>query len=100
MRAIPKECSIRHVIIRPSEIHFLRFILEAYEGIAIATTLDPRLGLIKLSIAPGCEEETARILTAEGGRLQLQEVSFPTSEQPPFAAQPPVPGTPSGPPAS
>jgi len=72
LQSIPKECTVEHYIIAPSEIHFLRFTLEAYEGIGVVTTLDPKLGLIRLSIAPGCEEVVRLILEAEGERLRLR----------------------------
>jgi hypothetical protein len=52
----------------------LRFILEAYEGIAFVTTLDSHLGLVELSVAPGCEEEVAQVLTSEKHNLQLRPV--------------------------
>jgi hypothetical protein len=58
----------------PAKIHLLRFILEAYEGIALVTTLDPDLGLIELSVAPGCEDELAQILNAEMNNLQMRQV--------------------------
>ena len=58
----------------PPHIHLLRFILEAYEGIGLVTTLDAGLGLVELSIAPGCEEEVARILTEETANLHLRQV--------------------------
>jgi hypothetical protein len=44
------------------EIAFLRFIIEAYDGIAILRTQDRELGLIVLDIAPGCETEVDLIL--------------------------------------
>lgn len=71
MTSVPDRCVVRHVLVRPAEIHFLRFILEAYEGIAVATTLDPGLGLIRLSIAPGCEGDVEEILSSEKDRLGL-----------------------------
>ena len=37
------------------QISFIRFIFEAYEGVAVVTTLDPATGLISLAMAPGCE---------------------------------------------
>lgn len=74
MRKPPTACMIRHFIISPREIHILRFILEAYEGVGIVTTLQPRLGLIRLSIAPGCEDVVERILESEKDRLQLRPV--------------------------
>lgn len=38
-----------------SEIAFVKFIFEAYDGIANLSTLDQRMGIIQLTIAPGCE---------------------------------------------
>lgn len=43
-------------------ISFLRFILEAYEGIAVVTTLDPEVGAIKVVVAPGSEEIVTELL--------------------------------------
>lgn len=70
--AATDHCSIRHVFIAPREIHFLRFILEGYEGLAVVTTVQPESGLVQLSIAPGCEEDVERILEAESSRLELR----------------------------
>jgi hypothetical protein len=84
---IPNQCLVRHVLVCPSEIHFLRFILEAYEGIAVVTPLAPRLGLVRLSIAPGCEDDVDKILSWEKERLQTEDV---TLEGKPFSpAAPP-----------
>jgi len=44
------------------EICFLKFILEAYDGIASLTTIDARQGIVLLRIAPGCENEVETIL--------------------------------------
>lgn len=44
------------------EIAFIRFIVEAYDGLAIVTTLDSDTGLIELQIAPGCEQDVETIL--------------------------------------
>ena len=44
------------------EIAFIKFIFEAYDGIAGMRTTDPAKGIIKLHIAPGCEEQVDRIL--------------------------------------
>jgi hypothetical protein len=69
---IPKHCFLRQLLIRPREIHFLRFILEAYEGLATVTTLQSQLGLVQVSIAPGCEDDVERILEGEQDRLQCR----------------------------
>jgi len=68
----PEHCSLLRVIIRPREIHYLRFTLEAYEGLATLTTLQPQLGLVQLNVAPGCEEDVRKILEAERERLQCR----------------------------
>ena len=39
------------------EIHFLRFTLESYDGMALVSTIDPYVALIEVSMAPGCETE-------------------------------------------
>ena len=44
------------------EIHFIRFILEAYDGIVTLTTVDPDAGLVCLSIPPGCENDVEIVL--------------------------------------
>jgi hypothetical protein len=72
---IPSKCVVRHIIISSSEIHFLRFIMEAYQGICLVTTLDPKLGLVQLSIAPGCEDDVERILKAEKENLKLRTIA-------------------------
>ncbi|MFP5214142.1 MAG: DUF4911 domain-containing protein [Acidobacteriota bacterium] len=76
MHPLPDRCLVRYIIISPPEIHLLRFILEAYEGLGVVTTVDPGLGLVKLSIAPGCEPEVDRILEAEKGRLRVRSISM------------------------
>lgn len=63
----------------------LRFILEAYEGIGLITTLDAALGLIEMSIAPGCDEDVAQILSGEENNLHLRPVCLGNSDQLPTA---------------
>lgn len=46
------------------EISYLRFTLESYDGMAAVTTLDPYTALIKVSIAPGCEEIVLELLNS------------------------------------
>ncbi len=61
------------------EIHYLRFTLESYDGMAVVSTIDPHFALIEVSIAPGCEtlilelmdaiikDEGLNILSTHGG---------------------------------
>ena len=45
-----------------SQIAYIRFTLEAYDGLANVTTLDSFLGVIRLTIAPGCGPEVDAII--------------------------------------
>jgi hypothetical protein len=44
------------------EIAFIKFIFEAYDGIAVLETLDPKAGIVVFHIAPGCERDVDAIL--------------------------------------
>jgi hypothetical protein len=57
-----------------SQIHFLRFLLEAYEGVAILTTLDPEAGQVALSIAPGREDEAMELVADLSRRIMIEQV--------------------------
>ena len=45
-----------------TRIGFIKFIFEAHEGIAVATTLDPKTGHIRLAIAPERTESAFKII--------------------------------------
>jgi hypothetical protein len=64
---------VRNYLIDPHQIHYLRFIIEAYPGLAVVSTVDPALGLVSIAIAPGCEADVLRILEAERETLKLSE---------------------------
>lgn len=44
------------------DISYLRFILEAYDGLAVLTTVVAPEGVIRLSVAPGREDEAEWLL--------------------------------------
>ena len=44
------------------EIAFLKFIIEAYDGIATLKTEDASQGIITFHIAPGCQKQFKDIL--------------------------------------
>lgn len=52
----------KHLRIDRREICFLKFIFEAYDGIATLTTIDAHQGIVLLRIAPGCEDEVDTVL--------------------------------------
>jgi hypothetical protein len=57
-----RETIKRYYRIDRREIAFLRFIFEAYDGLAIIETLDSVAGSIIIHIAPGCEPDVEMIL--------------------------------------
>lgn len=46
------------------EIHYFRFLLESYDGMALVSTIDPHRALIEVSIAPGCEKWILELMEA------------------------------------
>jgi len=67
----PVACTVRNYLIDPHQIHYLRFIIEAYPGMAVVSTVDPELGLVSIAVAPGCESDILRVLEAERETLKL-----------------------------
>jgi hypothetical protein len=61
----------------PYEIHYLKFILEAYEGLATLTTLNSKTGLIQLAVPPGRQDSLESLLEALGRELGLERVAAP-----------------------
>ena len=56
------------------EICFLRFIFEAYDGIAILTTIDSSSGFVVLHISPGCEETVEMVLQDLKKEIMIEPV--------------------------
>ncbi len=56
------ETSKRWYRVDRRRINFIKFIFEAYEGVAVVTTLKATTGLIRLAIAPGCEAFAQEIM--------------------------------------
>jgi hypothetical protein len=63
VRAVtPKSSVKKYYRVDRREIHYLRFILEAYAGVAVMRTLDSQKGWVVLHVGPGCEEEVDMII--------------------------------------
>jgi hypothetical protein len=52
----------RHYRVDRREIAFIKFIFEAYDGLAVLETLDPLAGVVVFHIAPGCETDVDQVL--------------------------------------
>ena len=62
------------------EICFLKFIFEAYDGIASITTVNPDLGVVRLHIPPGCAEDVEIILQDLKKNFIIEDASEEISE--------------------
>jgi hypothetical protein len=61
--------------IPPEEIAFLSFILESYEGVAIARTIDPHEGIVELMVPPHYQEEIREILKDLAQKFPIKELT-------------------------
>jgi len=56
------------------EIYFLKFILEAYDGLAVLTTVDSEKGIIVVNIAPGCKADVEMILQDLKKNVMIEKI--------------------------
>ena len=61
----------RYYRVERAEIGFIRFIFEAYEGIAVTSTVDEDKTVLAVRVAPGCGEEVERVLADLGKSIRL-----------------------------
>ncbi|MBT8374495.1 MAG: DUF4911 domain-containing protein [Deltaproteobacteria bacterium] len=62
------------------EISFLKFILEAYDGLAILTTVDSKKGIVVINIAPGCEADVKMILQDLKQNVMIEYIPYNNSD--------------------
>lgn len=60
------------------EIGFIKFILEAYDNVAVMSTLDSRLAVVQVAIVPGCETMVDDILKSLCGEVEMTPVDNPS----------------------
>jgi hypothetical protein len=53
------------------QISFVKFILEAYDNVAVMSTMDPQAGVVRISIAPGCEALVKGIMDSFTGKFEV-----------------------------
>jgi len=56
------ESTQRYFRVRRNDIAFLRFLLEACDGIAFMLTVEPLQGVVALYVPPGCEAEVEEFM--------------------------------------
>jgi hypothetical protein len=63
--------------VRRKDIAFVKFIIEAYEGIGSLTTIQPSDGLIRIQIPPGCKGVVQDVIEDLRRDLRIQPVEKP-----------------------
>ncbi|TWJ13905.1 DUF4911 domain-containing protein [Geobacter argillaceus] len=58
------------------EMVFLKFILEAYEGMSTLSTFDNKAGIVQLTVPSGFSDDMAGLVEALRGEISLTEL-FP-----------------------
>ena len=56
------------------EISFLKFIIEAYDGVAVVRTIDSEMGIVALHVSPGCENEVEAVLKELKKEIMIEDV--------------------------
>jgi hypothetical protein len=63
---------IHHYRVRRRDIAFLRYAIEACDGLAFLRTLEPRAGLVALHVPPGREAEAEELMRGLASVLPLE----------------------------
>jgi hypothetical protein len=68
--------------IKPSDIAYMKFILESYEGLGVLRTIDPRNGIVEVMVPPGLEEDSEMVLEGLRDEIFIERIEDPQGESP------------------
>lgn len=68
------QCQKKYVRIDKRQIGFMKFIFEAYDGIANLTTIDAALGIVSINIPKGCDEVVDNLLKTLGRDILIESL--------------------------
>lgn len=71
MKQVTLETTRRRYRVDRCQISFIKFILEAYDNVAVMSTLDPKQALVQITIAPGCETVVDGIIKSLAGEFDV-----------------------------
>lgn len=75
---------VRYFRVDRRDLVYLKFILEAYEGMSTMTTVQPQGVIVRLTIPAGFAGDLQELLDALATEIPLEETDF-TMECPPHA---------------
>ncbi len=66
----------RYFKVAHRDMVFLKFILEAYEGMNVMSTVDNKVGIIRIAIMPGFVDDMDALLADLGKRVTMEPVEW------------------------
>lgn len=63
-----------YLYIAPSQYHFLKFILEGYDNLAVLSCVDNKQGIVVLRYPKELREELLGVLTSLTTRISISEI--------------------------
>lgn len=66
----------RYFRVAKRDIVYLKFILEAYEGMNVMSTVNNDAGIIRILIMPGFEEDMDSLLAKLGEKTAMEPVTW------------------------
>lgn len=73
---LQEEPVCRYFRVNRRDIVFLKFILEAYEGMNVMSTVDNGAGIIRILIMPGFEQDMGELLDDLGRQVIMEPVEW------------------------
>jgi len=67
---------LRYFRVAHRDMVFLKFILEAYEGMNVMSTVDNRAGIIRIAVMAGFEADMDRLLAELGQQVVMEPVEW------------------------
>ena len=64
----------RYFRVNRRDMVYLKFILEAYEGMNVMSTVDNAAGIIRIAIMPGFEDDMDALLAELGKKVAMETV--------------------------
>lgn len=66
----------RYFKVARRDMVYLKFILEAYEGMNVMSTVDNQAGIIRIAIMPGFVEDMDALLAELGKKVNMEPVQW------------------------
>lgn len=67
---------VRYYRVRRTDLVFLKFILEAYEGMSTLSTVEPKEAIVRLSVPAGFDTDMMELLESLSSEISLQQTDF------------------------